>query len=271
MQEFIKFFKNRTVQKQLLYAVAGLFIFLEVVFLALRVYTRHGQALTVPNFIGLGIDEVSRMADQKSLRFEIIDSVFTQGQAPGTVIAQNPSPDTKVKVNRTIFLTINAINPAKIEMPNVVDVSLRQAEAILQTNGLRVGYKHYIPYFAKDYVLRQLYRNRDVAPGKKVIKGSAIDLVLGIGSGDANAEIPSLKGLTRDQAQEVLSNKYLNFGAVIYDNSVESNLDSMKAIIWKQKPEYGSTIPTGGSISVWLTVNEAKVKSDSVSRSQNLK
>src|ERR1035437_2021372 len=155
MQEFIKFFKNHTVQKQLIFGFVGLFIFLELVFLALRVYTRHGQALTVPNFIGLTLEEVGRMADQKSLRYEVIDSVFTQGQAPGTVIAQNPSSDTKVKVNRTIFLTINAINPAKIEMPNVVDVSLRQAEAILQTNGLLVGYKHYVPYFAKDNVDRK--------------------------------------------------------------------------------------------------------------------
>jgi beta-lactam-binding protein with PASTA domain len=266
MQEFINFFKNRTVQKQLIFAFVGLFIFLELVFLALRVYTRHGQALTVPNFIGLTLEEVGRMADQKSLRFEVIDSVFTQGQAPGTIIAQNPSSDTKVKANRTIFLTINAINPAKIEMPNVVDVSLRQAEAILQTNGLRVGYKHYVPYFAKDYVLRQLYHNHDVAPGKKVIKGSAIDLVLGIGAGDVNTDVPGLKGLTREQAQEVLSSKYLNFGAVIYDNSVENSLDSMKAVIWKQKPEYGSSLTTGASVNVWLTTNEAKVKPDSTLR-----
>jgi eukaryotic-like serine/threonine-protein kinase len=262
MQEFTNFFKNRTVQKHLLLAFGGLFVLLQLIFLALRVYTRHGQALSVPNFSGLTLEESSRVADQKQLRFEVIDSVFTQGQAPGTVIAQNPSPDTKVKVNRTIFLTINAINPAKIEMPNVVDVSLRQAEAILQTNGLRVGYKHYIPYFAKDYVLRQIYHNHDVKAGSKVIKGSAIDLVLGLGTVDVSVDVPSLKGLTRDQAQEVLSNKYLNFGAVFYDNSVESSLDSMKAMIWKQKPEYGSSIATGSSINVWFTLNEAKAKPD---------
>jgi beta-lactam-binding protein with PASTA domain len=262
MKDLINFFKNRTVQKNFLYAFVGLFVFLELIFLALRVYTRHGQALSVPDFSGLTLEEASRMADQKQLRFEVIDSVFIQGQAPGIVAAQNPSPDTKVKVNRTIFLTINAINPAKIEMPNVVDVSLRQAEAILQTNGLRVGYKHYIPYFAKDYVLRQIYHNHDVKPGSKVIKGSAIDLVLGLGTVDVNVEVPSLKGLTRDQAQEVLSNKYLNFGAVFYDNSVETNVDSMKALVWKQKPEYGSAIATGSSINVWFTVNESKAKPD---------
>ena len=264
MQGFINFFKNRTVHKHFLYALGGLFIFLELVFLGLRIYTRHGQALSVPNFYGLTLEEVSRAADQKRLRFEVIDSVFIPGQEPGTVVAQNPSPDTKVKVNRTIFITINAFNPEKIEMPNVVDVSLRQAEAILQNYGLRVGYKHYVPYWAKDYVLRQIYHNRDITPGTKVIKGSAIELVIGLGTVDVNTDIPNLKGLTRDQAQEALSNKYLNFGAVIFDNSVETNRDSMKAVIWKQKPEYGSSIKSGSSINVWLTVNGSSAKRDSI-------
>lgn len=263
MAEFVNFLKNRTVHKHFLYALGGLIIFLELVFLVLRVYTRHGQALSVPNFYGLSLEEVSRTVDQKRLRFEVIDSVFIPGQEPGTVVAQNPSPDTKVKVNRTIFLTINAFSPEKIEMPNAVDVSLRQAEAILQTNGLRVGYKHYIPYPAKDYVLRQIYRNRDIAPGAKVIRGSSIDLVLGLGTIDVNVDVPNLKGLTREQAQETLSIKYLNFGAIIYDNSIETNLDSTRAIIWKQRPTYGSSINTGSSIDIWLTVTESKAKQDS--------
>ena len=264
MKELINFFKNRTVQKNILYAVGGLFVFLELIFLGLRVYTRHGQALSVPDFSGLNLDEVSRLADQTSLRYEIIDSTYIQGQAPGTVVAQTPSINTKVKSKRTIFLTINAVIPEKIEMPNLLNLPIRQAEAILQTRGLRIGYKRYVPNIAKDFVLKQYYKNREVAAGAQVLKGSTIDLAIGFGSGSSEVSVPNLKGLSKETAQEALSGNYLSFGAVIYDNSIETRQDSMKAVIWKQKPGYGSGITMGGSVDVWLTVTESKAKTDSI-------
>jgi eukaryotic-like serine/threonine-protein kinase len=262
MKEVVNFFKNRTVQKHLMYAFGGLFLLIILVFLSLRVYTRHGQALSVPDFSGLTLEGTSKMADQKRLRFVVNDSVFVPGTAPGTVITQNPSAGTKVKENRTIFLTINAINPEKVLMPNVVGVSFRQAEAILQSGGLRVGLKIYIPDIARDYVLRQQYRGRDIPHGHKVIKGSNIDLVLGSGLGNNNITVPDIKRLTKKEAQEILSNNYLNFGALIYDNSVESMQDSLKAVIWKQRPVYGTSTRSGASIDVWLRLNESKENPD---------
>lgn len=266
MKEIINFFKNRAVQKHILLAFVGLFLFLELIFLALRVYTKHGQALSVPDFYGLNLEAASRLADQTSLRYEIIDSTFIQGQAPGTVIAQTPSVNSKVKSNRIIFLTINAIVPEKTDMPNLLNMPVRQAEAIIQTHGLRVGYIRYVPNIAKDFVLRQFYKNREVAPGAKVIKGSAIDLAVGLGSGTSTVSVPNLVGLGRDAAQETLTGSYLSFGAVIYDNSVETRRDSLNAVIWKQKPGTGASITMGESVDVWLTVSESKVKRDSTKK-----
>ena len=264
MKGLIDFFKNKIVQKNILFAIVGLLVFVELIFLALRVYTRHGQALSVPDFYGLKLEEVSKLADQTSLRYEIIDSTFILGQAPGTVVAQTPSVNTKVKSKRTIFLTINAVIPEKVEMPNLLNSPVRQAEAIILTRGLRIGIKRYVPNIAKDFVLRQLYKNREIAPGTKVVKGSAIDLVVGMGSGSAGVSVPNLKGLNRESAQDALSSNYLSFGAIIYDNSIETHQDSLKAVIWKQKPGYGSSITMGGSVDVWLTLTESKVKTDSI-------
>lgn len=269
MSELINFFKNRTVQKNILFAVGGLFIFIELIFLGLRVYTKHGQALSVPNFVGLKMEEVSKLADQTSLQYEIIDSTFIQGEAPGTVVAQTPSENTKVKSNRTIFLTINAVIPEKIDMPNLLNMPVRQAEAILQTRGLQVGYKRYVPNIAKDFVLKQFYQNREIAAGAKVIKGSAIDLMIGFGSGSSEVSVPNLKGLTKGAAQDALSGNYLSFGAVIFDNSVESRQDSMKAVIWKQKPAYGAGVIMGGTVDVWLTTSESKAKPDSTAKNDD--
>lgn len=253
------------VQKKILFAFIGLIVFIEIVFLALRVYTRHGQALSVPDFSRMTIEEVSKVADLKQLRFVISDSIFTQGQKPGTIVAQNPSPDTKVKVNRTIFLTINAFNPEKVKMPNVVGVSVRQAEAIILQNRLKIGARIYVPDIGKDYVLRQKYHGRDIAQGTMVLVGSPIDLVLSFGEGNSEVGVPDLKRLTLARARDAISDLYINLGAIIYDRGVETREDSLKAVIYKQNPGYGSSIRAGREIDIWLTTDESKVDKSSAS------
>lgn len=183
MNAFINLLKNRTIQNHLILAFGGLLCALLLTFLILRIYTRHGREFAAPSFSGLSVEDAEILAQKSHLNFYVSDSTFTPGKEPGAVIDQNPSAGTNIKVKRTIFLTINAKKPLKIKMPNVVGVSLRQAEAILQRCGLHTAKKIYVSDIARDYVLRQQYKGKDIATGTKVIKGGGIDLVLGTGNG----------------------------------------------------------------------------------------
>ena len=253
MKDLLDFFKNRIVHRHLMYAFGGLFVAVLLTLLFIRVYTRHGQSLSVPNFVGLTLEDVGKLADEKDLDYEIVDSLFFQGEKPGAVLGQTPSANTKVKAGHTIFLTINSLNPEKIDMPNLIGVPIRQAEALLQNKGLRIRFKRYRPDIAKDFVLNQMFNNREIRPGTKIIKGSAIDLVLGLGTGNGVATVPAIKGLIRTNAQDVLSNNYLNFGALIYDNTIQTRLDTLQAVIVRQKPEAGSRTSSGASVDAWFT------------------
>ena len=126
-----------------------------MIFLFLRIFTRHGQALSVPDLTGYSLEEVDSLLTERNLRFHVVDSVYNTNFPRGSVTDQNPHPEFKVKENRTIFLTINAFNPEFISMPNVVGVSLRQATAIIETAGLKIGKLIYVPDIAKDNVLKQ--------------------------------------------------------------------------------------------------------------------
>lgn len=234
---------------------------LYLILLLLKLYTHHGQALSVPVFEGLSLSEAQEVADDKNLRLQVIDSVFIQSKPGGTIVAQNPSPSSKVKEKRIIFITLNAVNPEKTEMPNVIGISLRQAQDNIEKRGLKVGNINYVPDIAQNYVLRQLYRNREIAPKTKINKGSRIDLVVGMGVSNESAALPNVVGLSLDDARESLSRAFINLGAVVYDNSVETYDDSLKAVIWKQIPEFrhGSTINLGSPIDVFLTVDQGKV------------
>ena len=58
------------------------------------------------------------LAKEKKLQFEVTDSVFLTDKKRGTITAQSPNPDFKVKENRKIFLTMNAFYPERVQVPD---------------------------------------------------------------------------------------------------------------------------------------------------------
>jgi len=114
-------------------------------------YTRHGQARPVPNFVGLTMQQTKTLARKSRLRYQIIDSIYTTAVQRGCIAEQNPKPGFKVKKWRNIVLTINAFHPEKlVAMPNLVDLPLRQAKALVESTGLEIGQLKYRPDLSID-------------------------------------------------------------------------------------------------------------------------
>lgn len=258
---FLKFLISRLFLKHLLIAISIIVFMSIITLLFLRIYTRHGQAFSVPDITGLTIPEADSILVAKELRYQIVDSVYNANLTRGSIIDQNPRPEFKVKENRTIFLTINAFNPEIIRMPNIVGVSLRQARAIVQTAGLNIGNLTYIPDIAVNNVLQQKYNGNVIEEGDSIVKGSQIDLVLGRGLSNEKTAAPDLVGLFFEQAKERITNRYLNLGAVIYDASFEDAEDSINAFVWKQKPEFTEDVlmNLGSTVDIWLSADSTKL------------
>jgi beta-lactam-binding protein with PASTA domain len=258
---FLKFLTNRIFLKHLVIAISIILFMSIVTLLFLKIYTRHGQALSVPDITGMSIPEADSLLTERELRYQIVDSVYNANLTRGSIIDQNPRPEFKVKKDRTIFLTINAFNPEIIRMPNIVGVSLRQARAIVHTAGLNIGQLTYIPDIAVNNVLQQKYNGNVIEEGDSIIKGSQIDLVLGRGLSNEKTAAPNLVGLLFEQAKERITQRYLNLGAVIYDASFEDAEDSINAFVWRQKPEFNvdALMNLGSSVDVWLTADSTKL------------
>ncbi len=265
----IKRIKEFLKSKSVLYNIAAVLVFFLVlsviaIFL-LKIYTRHGQAVTVPTLKGLPEREVDKKTDNLDLRYQIVDSVYMLGSIPGTVVAQYPDAGNKVKENRIIYITLASREPEKVLVPKVVDVSLREAESRLENAGLRLGQVKYRPSEFLDLVLEQHYMGRPTASDLMLPRGTYVDLVVGRGLSDEKTSIPNLRGLSVDEARISLYNLNLNIGVQVYDNSVVNYIDSAKAIIWKQLPDTTSQgmVELGTSIDVWLTTDLEKVSKDS--------
>lgn len=259
--DFLRFLTSRVFLKNLLFAAIIGVILIAGTFLWLHFFTRHNQSITVPDLSGLTKDEVKIITESKKLRFEISDSIFYKELPKGTVAKQNPRPGSKVKENRRIYLTMNAVNPEKVTMPMVTGVSLRQARAILETHGLVLGKISYMPDIAVNVVLKQYSGDSIITPGEIIAKGSEIDLVLGKGLSNETTKVPDLVGRGLFTAKKILADRYLNIGAVIYDNTVMNEEDSTSSFIWKQIPvfEDGSELHLGSDVDVWLTVDSTKL------------
>lgn len=231
----------------------------------LNFYTRHGQSRPVPDFYGLPIDQARNLAKKSKLRFEVIDSIFTSQVSRGCIAEQSPKAGSRVKKWRNVTVTINAFRPEMVAMPNLIDLSLRQASKLLETTGLELGQRRYKPDLSINFVIEQVYNGRQINPGDSVQKGSVIDLVLGKGLSNERTNVPYLLGMALGNAKNRIMETSLNLGTYIYDNTIKSGADSAKAFVFKQNPEYreGASLPIGSDVYLWLTTDPAKFASDS--------
>jgi len=260
MKEFLSFLFSKLFLKNLLRFLGIFLVIILLIFTWLRIYTHHSQGIAVPDYFGMTIDQVAKITKDKKLRFSVVDSVYVNSAKKGSILDQNPPPGFKVKKNRTIFLTMNAINPEKVMVPDITGTSLREAKAVLEMRGLVVGRILYVPDIALNNVLKQQIKGKEIAEGTLIPKGSRIDLILGRGQSNQTIEVPSLIGMRLFEAEQKLISTYLNPGAIIYDNSVLSSEDSMSAKIFKQRPDVNTTgINLGSTVDVWLTLAVSKV------------
>ncbi len=260
-----KFIFSKSFAKHLglaLIIVVGVLI---ILLLLLNIYTRHGQARPVPDFYGLNMEETILLAKKNKLRYHVIDSVYTTLVPRGCVAEQNPKPGFKVKKWRNISLTINAFRPEMVAMPDLVDLPLRQAIALIESSGLKMGKLIYKPDLSVDVVLNQLHNSKEVAPKDSLQKESVIDLVLGKGLSNQRAAVPNLIGMNLDPATERILVASLNLGTYIYDNTIRTADDTLNAFVYKQNPESkeDATLQIGSSIYLWLTVDSLKLPVDS--------
>jgi len=244
---FVQFITTKIFLKHFGVALLIVILLSWAILSSLKIYTHHGESVDVPDYMGLTMNEISRLESSRDLELVVVDSVYDITKKRGSVISQDPLPKSHVKGNRKIYITLIASVPEQISMPDLVDLSLRQATAILQTYGLKLGGISQVPDIANNAVLRQLYHGRPIEKGKSLPKGSTIDLVVGAGFGGDKVQIPFLIGKTRGEALMELRRFSLNKGTETF----EQGADSLNAKVYEQNPRYA----VGRYLSLGQTVN----------------
>jgi beta-lactam-binding protein with PASTA domain len=172
-------------------------------------YTMYNEGVTVPDLTRLSLDEASETISTLGLRFEVSDRRSNAAFPANYVLDQAPSANTIVKPNRKIYLTVNAAVRPTVVVPEVTNLSLRNAQVQLQNYGLEVGTISYESSRFKNVVLQQ-----SLTAGDTVDKGAVINLIVSDGLGDKIVPIPEIVGLLLPNAQLKLREVGLRVGEI---------------------------------------------------------
>ena len=246
-----KFIIDKSFRKNLFLSVVVLFLLFAAWLKWLDIYTHHNDFIKVPDFNSIHINNLDSLVDAYELRYIIIDSVFDKSRKKGVVVNQDPLPNTDVKKNRRIYLTINSLKAVKVNFPDIFDLTLRQAVRKIQKNGLKVGRLEYRPDIATNKVLDFKVNGISIEIGQELYHGTIIDLVVGQGLAAEKVIIPNLIGLSRVEANIILKSTSLNVGLEYFQSEVS---DSSSAVIYKQYPEADESkdINIGSSIDLYF-------------------
>tara|TARA_Y100001970_G_scaffold23067_1_gene27019 strand:- start:2758 stop:3300 length:543 start_codon:yes stop_codon:yes gene_type:complete len=178
----MKFFYSRIFIKQLFLAIIifSLIVLFSIVFLFF--YTNQTSRVTVPNLVGISVDEIDEITTKNNLRYEIIDSSFyNEEYDKNTVIEQIPIANKEVKKNRKIYLTTNPSSYGDVILPEIVQLTKRNAVTTLMALDLQIGEFIYEDNIGKDMVLDAQLDGESLSSGSIIPKKSKIDLILGNG------------------------------------------------------------------------------------------
>lgn len=182
IKEFFSLKANKYFWLNIIAMIAVVILLVFGVLKWLDVYTRHGEAVVVPNVEGMTVDEAAKMFRSHRLECAVSDSTYVKNKAAGVVLDANPVAGQKVKEGRIIYLTINTLSVPLRPVPDVADnSSLRQAQAKVLAAGFKLNEVEEM-VGEKDWVYGVKYNGRSLNVGDKVPLGAALTLMVGNGN-----------------------------------------------------------------------------------------
>ena len=244
----------------LILAVVLVFVLIFASYWAFNAITGHGKEFQTPDLTYMTVADATKVAQHDGLQLIVLDSLYIHSLPRGVVYQQDPSAGSMVKKGRKVRVVINSVLPKKVEMPDLVGYSLRQAKGVLEARGLVLGKLIYVEDIATNNVLDQQCNHLYVEPGSFIESESVIDLVLGLEPSENSTYIPDVIGLSRKAALNEIYGNSLNAGRLVYDNSVKSYSDSLNAKVWKQAPVHSDyPVSLGERVNIYLTLDPDRI------------
>jgi serine/threonine-protein kinase len=218
--------------------------------------------LTVPDFVGMNYyDDIAgtKYETQFNIVVEKADIENEDDYNDGEVMMQDPEEGTEVKRGATISLLIAALDddteddeeedeqPEETEelvsVPSVSGDLYDDAVSTLEALGLTVSRKEE----NSDSVEKEYVISSSPSSGEQVEKGTTVVLTVSLGPKDELVPVPSLSGMTKNQAEAALQQAGLTLGSV----SQEESDDPVGTVIG-QSVSAGTEVKKGSAVNITI-------------------
>ncbi len=196
----IKFLGSKVFLKQIVLAICATVVLAFLILSWLKSTTNHGEFIQVPNLKGKSLETANIELKDLKLRMEIQDSANYNPNYPKfAVIEQYPLAGESVKEDRKIYLILNPSGYRKVQIPDVVRRTFRQAKPTLESVGFVIGTITYVNDIGKDEVLEMSHKGSKLREGDLLPLTSTIDLVLGNGKRPGSIDAIGIDSETNSQ------------------------------------------------------------------------
>lgn len=179
--KFLNFIKRHPIISAIISIIIVDILLLVIASLGLNWFTNHNQYQIVPDLKGMNVEEAATKLQRSNLILEISDSIFEASTSPGSVIIQTPKAGSKIKNNRTIYVTIRSFSTQQVEIPSIVDLSLRQGMSMLEAAGFKNIAVEKIPSEFSDLIYDLKMNGLSLSPGDKVPVNAKLTIIAGDG------------------------------------------------------------------------------------------
>lgn len=194
--------------------LTGVLLALMLNFVIMPEYTNYKEGVTVPDVTKISLTKAQQKLETYGLRHEVLDRRANASYPANYILEQEPAALQIVKPNRKVYLTVNTeVRPTAV-VPDVEDLSLRNARIQIENYGFEVGTISYESSRFRNAVMEQ-----SLAPGDTADKGSVINLVVSDGLGDRMVAVPDVVGLRLTEAQQQLREASLRIEEIRFEPS----------------------------------------------------
>jgi beta-lactam-binding protein with PASTA domain len=213
--------------------------------LVLPVLVRHGQAIEVPDLIGVRPEEAKRVLRRRRLNLVVAGEKHDPTVPRGTLCAQVPEAGSTVKSGRNIRALLS-LGTRRMTMPSLAGLPLDHARVVLSN---------------ADLALRKVVRCPSArypsgatiasspASGDTVGAGETVDLLVSTGAPPSSYILPDLRGRMIDEVAPLLQRAGLHHRSTTRD----MGLGAEPGLILQQEPRPGSAVCQGDTLTLWLS------------------
>ncbi len=239
--------------------IAGLglaFIFVAGIsaYLTLALIIKSEDTVIVPSLEGKDVVYALELLTELELNTKVKGSEYTADIPKNYVVFQEPQPGAEIKKGRDVKIILSK-GPKTVSMPNLLDLSVQQANIILEEYGICQGQlsRTYNKKVEKDHIIAQV-----PSQGTMISRGGCVDLLISMGVQPKAFKMPDLVGLTLEHALQSIEKVKLVIGEI--KSSYHKN--KPRNIIVKQAPTSGHRVIAASPVSLLINRESKKERLD---------